>query len=249
MYSLDADKTTVKFNGERGNPFRQIGLYAKPSLKEFAIVLINGELTKQYQKTKTFDSKLVLDDEQVSVAPCQFFKRDKVNKLQIEFAAIKLSEEQFLSVLESAKVSVNCGDVKIETDENNISAFRYFASKLASDSDFAHNFSEDSDSDNADVSKSFLFYGDNSSKFYYGNKCQESTTIYNGNIRIFLSEEEAEKLGFTKGQICTPKQNTDSIDYPSGTVKTTGGPVRVRGYYRRDGTYVNSHTRRRPRKN
>lgn len=33
---------------------------------------------------------------------------------------------------------------------------------------------------------------------------------------------------------------------PSRAFRSTGGPVHVRGYYRRDGTYVRPHTRRRP---
>ena len=33
----------------------------------------------------------------------------------------------------------------------------------------------------------------------------------------------------------------------SAAPRSAGGPVQVRGYYRRDGTYVHPHTRRRPR--
>lgn len=34
---------------------------------------------------------------------------------------------------------------------------------------------------------------------------------------------------------------------PTYAPAPSGGPVHVRGYYRRDGTYVRPHTRRRPR--
>lgn len=34
---------------------------------------------------------------------------------------------------------------------------------------------------------------------------------------------------------------------PAFDARTYGGGVRVRGYYRRDGTYVRPHTRSRPR--
>lgn len=35
---------------------------------------------------------------------------------------------------------------------------------------------------------------------------------------------------------------------PIAVPRSTGGPVRVKGYTRRDGTYVQPHTRRRPRR-
>lgn len=40
-----------------------------------------------------------------------------------------------------------------------------------------------------------------------------------------------------------------ALERPSSVVvPARGGPVRVRGYHRRDGTYVRPHTRRRPRR-
>jgi hypothetical protein len=52
-------------------------------------------------------------------------------------------------------------------------------------------------------------------------------------------------------QAAVTKAPTDSVDVERGSGGSsaspgTGGPVHVRGYYRRDGTYVRPHTRSRP---
>lgn len=246
LYSLDVDKTTAKFNGERGLLFRQIGLYAKPSTKEFALLLFSGDLKNQYLKTKTFESKLVVDDENQSVSPCQVVKKKNSDKLKFEIAAIKLSEAQFLSVLESENVTVTCGVVTIKTDESNLSAFRYVASKLAADSDFSHNFVDDSGSYSDDNGLE-IFYGDSQKKVYFSKNCEESSLIPILNLKILVTENEVVKSGYVKGETCTPKTVTSYYSTPA--TNSAGGSVRVRGYYRKDGTYVNSHTRKRPRKN
>lgn len=55
----------------------------------------------------------------------------------------------------------------------------------------------------------------------------------------------------------SPSQNTDSVvttspvrgrDSTISTQTSTGGTVNVKGYYRKDGTYVQPHTRSAPRK-
>lgn len=45
---------------------------------------------------------------------------------------------------------------------------------------------------------------------------------------------------------CTPVEHPASGSYGYTPAPSGGGPVHVRGYYRRDGTYVRPHTRRRP---
>lgn len=42
---------------------------------------------------------------------------------------------------------------------------------------------------------------------------------------------------------------SERVSPSTSTPSTTGGPVQVRGYYRKDGTYVRPHTRRAPRRN
>jgi hypothetical protein len=47
---------------------------------------------------------------------------------------------------------------------------------------------------------------------------------------------------------CASSGSPGSTAAPAALGPTTGGPVHVKGYFKKDGTYVKPHTRRSPRK-
>jgi hypothetical protein len=249
IYTLDLDRTTALYNAERGLRFASIGFVAKPALKQFALLLITGELSKQYKDNKTFASNLFLDDSKADVSPCELVSSQKKKKLRFEISVIKLNEEQFLKFLESEKVTVGCGSVTIQTDDESIQSIRFFAKKLAPDVHFSVNYVDDTTAEGIDISNfGFAFAGDSLTKKYYSGGCKEvfdlspSTTLYFDNV------ESVEKAGFSKSAICTSMEAiSGQISNSPSTSLKYNRPVRVRSYIRKDGTYVRSHRRSRPK--
>lgn len=66
---------------------------------------------------------------------------------------------------------------------------------------------------------------------------------------VFQTEAEARAAGYapSPGAANCPRA-TSSPATAASPAPATGGPVHVRGYYRRDGTYVRPHSRSRPRR-
>ncbi len=60
---------------------------------------------------------------------------------------------------------------------------------------------------------------------------------------------EAADTGRDASERSTVERERSSSSSRGGSIKSSsGGPVRVKGYYRKDGTYVAPHTRSRPRR-
>ncbi|MBC7933521.1 MAG: thermonuclease family protein [Rubrivivax sp.] len=89
--------------------------------------------------------------------------------------------------------------------------------------------------------------GNRNSSIYHWPGCPNYNDIAVRNRVAFSSREEAEKAGYRAAKNCPSQAATQAIDSTSAPA-STGGTVNVRGYYRKDGTYVRPHTRRAPRK-
>jgi len=57
----------------------------------------------------------------------------------------------------------------------------------------------------------------------------------------------AASAGSPSGTSSASSKSTSSYRAPAADTKSSGGTVQVKGYYRKDGTYVRPHTRRKPR--
>lgn len=97
------------------------------------------------------------------------------------------------------------------------------------------------------------FLGNRSSGIYHWPGCPNYSDIAPGNRVPFSSREEAERAGYRAARNCKDSQADASTEAGSqapwsSTHSNSGGTVQVKGYYRKDGTYVRPHTRRAPRR-
>lgn len=106
---------------------------------------------------------------------------------------------------------------------------------------------EESDSS---IPASELLIGDKKSKLFYPSNAEEVAKIPDSDIVRFFNYNFAVRSGFTKAQNYTVLDSDDegNSGYSSGS-NSGSSPARtvnVRGYTRRDGTYVRPHTRSAP---
>lgn len=97
--------------------------------------------------------------------------------------------------------------------------------------------------------------GNRNSRIYHWPGCPNYHQIAPDNRVAFASGEEAEAAGYRAAKNCpdsAPRSSTtaSSTEGNSGSAGSPGssGRVQVRGYYRKDGTYVRPHTRSAPRR-
>jgi hypothetical protein len=72
--------------------------------------------------------------------------------------------------------------------------------------------------------------------------------VFDGQTNKIYAEIEGSKLNpNSAGNVDQPRTSTPASVTPSTVTPSNNGDVKVKGYYRRDGTYVRPHTRSRPR--
>lgn len=95
--------------------------------------------------------------------------------------------------------------------------------------------------------------GNRRSGIYHWPGCPNYADIAPDNRVPFPTREEAERAGYRAAKNCKDSRADASTTEGATTTtpsapSSTGGTVNVRGYYRKDGTYVRPHTRSAPRK-
>jgi endonuclease YncB( thermonuclease family) len=95
--------------------------------------------------------------------------------------------------------------------------------------------------------------GNSNSRIYHWPGCPNYSQIAPTNRVTFESADEAEAAGFRAAKNCpgaAPGTGTTSSTRAdtSASPSSSSGRVQVRGYYRKDGTYVRPHTRSAPRR-
>lgn len=95
--------------------------------------------------------------------------------------------------------------------------------------------------------------GNSNSRIYHWPGCPNYSQIAPSNRVAFASAEEAEAAGFRAAKNCpnsAPASDTNEVTAGATGASTpsSSGRVQVRGYYRKDGTYVRPHTRSAPRR-
>lgn len=84
-----------------------------------------------------------------------------------------------------------------------------------------------------------------SKKYYYVIYENCKGYVYNPNYKNYHRYNSSID-GIIYGYSSTKTQNTNNYNYNSTSKSSSGGTVNVKGYYRKDGTYVRPHTRRSP---
>jgi endonuclease YncB( thermonuclease family) len=93
--------------------------------------------------------------------------------------------------------------------------------------------------------------GNTNSRIYHWPGCPNYSQIAPANRVTFASAEEAEAAGFRAARNCPnsgPEAAAAGTAGAAGSSSGSSGRVSVRGYYRKDGTYVRPHTRSAPRR-
>jgi endonuclease YncB( thermonuclease family) len=79
--------------------------------------------------------------------------------------------------------------------------------------------------------------------------CADGTYSYSANRRGTCSHHGGVARWLSGASSASNDETYSTPEYSSPSYPSSGGTVNVRGYYRKDGTYVRSHTRRAPRRN
>lgn len=90
--------------------------------------------------------------------------------------------------------------------------------------------------------------GNRRSGIYHWPGCPNYSDISADNRVAFTSREEAERAGYRAARNCKESAAEAPAPAVAPTPSSSGGTVQVKGYYRKDGTYVRPHTRRAPRR-
>lgn len=92
--------------------------------------------------------------------------------------------------------------------------------------------------------------GNRNSRIYHWPGCPNYSQIAPDNRVAFASATDAEKAGYRAAKNCPDAPARQEAVAPVSTSSSSGssGRVQVKGYYRKDGTYVRPHTRSAPRR-
>lgn len=90
--------------------------------------------------------------------------------------------------------------------------------------------------------------GNRRSGIYHWPGCPNYSDISADNRVAFSTREDAERAGYRPAKNCKDSPAEVGGAPAAQPSTSSGGTVNVKGYYRKDGTYVQPHTRRAPRK-
>ena len=133
FYTLMPDEDAMAADAEKGNVFQALGVMAQPTANKFGLALINAQTQYQLHINQSKGAYLTLGKELIHIPEYQILLRKEIGKLKMETAAITISNEIFSKLLKSDQITVQCGSVIYELDQDNIDALKYLAQQIGKD--------------------------------------------------------------------------------------------------------------------
>jgi hypothetical protein len=132
-YSLMPDDEAMANDAAEGKVFQALGVMAQPAANKFGLALINAQTQYQLHINKTKGAIITVGREVFRIPEYEIALMKEVGRLKFETAAIKISSELFAKLLKSDQVTIQCGSVIYELDQNNIDALKYLGQQIAAE--------------------------------------------------------------------------------------------------------------------
>jgi hypothetical protein len=132
-YTLMPDDEAMASDAKEGKVFQALGVMVQPAMNKFGLALINAQTQYQLHINKTKGAVITLGQEVFRIPEYEIASRKDVGRLKIETAAIKIPYDVFAKLLKSDRVTIQCGSVIYELDQDNIEALKYLGQQIAAE--------------------------------------------------------------------------------------------------------------------
>lgn len=133
VYILMPEEEAMEADGEKGNVFQALGVIAQPAANKVGLTLVNAQTQYQLNINQTKGAYLTIGTEVIHIPDYQVLLKRDVGKLKIETAAIKISNDILWKLVKADRITVQCGMVIYELDQDNIDALKYLAAQIEKD--------------------------------------------------------------------------------------------------------------------
>ena len=130
-YTLMPDDEAMANDAAEGKVFQALGVMVQPAMNKFGLALVNAQTQYQLHINKAKGAVITLGQEVFRIPEYEIALRKEVGRLKFETAAIKISQELFTKLLKSDRVTIQCGSVIYELDQDNIEALKYLGQQIA----------------------------------------------------------------------------------------------------------------------
>ena len=120
-------------DAEKGNVFQALGVIAQPAANKVGLTLINAQTQYQLHINQTKGAYITIGTEVIHIPYYQVLQKRDIGKLKMETAAIKISNDILWKLVKADRVTVQCGMVIYELDQDNIDALKYLAAQIEKD--------------------------------------------------------------------------------------------------------------------
>jgi hypothetical protein len=130
-YSLMPDDEAMANDAAEGKVFQALGVMAQPGMNIFGLALINAQTQYQLHINKAKGAVITVGREVFRIPEYEIALRKEVGRLKFETAGIKISPDLFARLLKSDQITIQCGSVIYELDQDNIEALKYLGQQIA----------------------------------------------------------------------------------------------------------------------
>ena len=123
----------MEADAQRGNVFQALGVLAQPEANKVELTLINAQIQYQLHINQTKGAYITIGTEVIHIPDCQVLLKRDIGKLKMETAAIKISNDILWRLVKADRITVQCGMVIYELDQDNIEALKYLATQIEKD--------------------------------------------------------------------------------------------------------------------
>ena len=133
VYILMPEDEAMEADAQRGNVFQALGVLAQPEANKVGLTLINAQTQYQLQINQTKGAYITIGTEVIHIPDYQVLLKRDIGKLKMETAAIKISNDILWKLVKADRITVQCGMVVYELDQDNIDALKYLAAQIEKD--------------------------------------------------------------------------------------------------------------------
>lgn len=124
---------SVAYDAGLGNTFEALGVIAQPERDKYGVMLMNAKPTYQLSTGKNKSCTLIIDEEKFEYPRFTLGAKNIVGKLRIETVAFQIDRNTFEKLAKGDDITIRCGIVSYNLDQDNIDALRYLANEIEKD--------------------------------------------------------------------------------------------------------------------
>ena len=133
IFSLRPSVEAMTYDMTLGSTFEALGLLVQPDRNKYGVLFFNAKKTYEFVNSRDKSCLLQIDGSKTNFSSFTHLGKGKAGMLRLETVMINLDKDVFWKLMAADDVVARCGKVFYNLDQDNIDAFRYFASEVKKD--------------------------------------------------------------------------------------------------------------------